>query len=126
MREESAIQKQVITYLRSMCPEVFVAASMNGMPVFAKNAAIYISHQKALGLKVGDPDIRLHWINKSNPNSPHTLFVEFKSSKGKVSENQAITMAELTRLGFPCKIVRSLDEFIALTKIHNISTRSYT
>lgn len=125
MKTEAILQKQIVQYLRQICPSVIVAASMNGMPIFAKNAAVYVKHQKAMGMLPGDCDLRLHWLGDSyfphNPTTlPRTLFLEIKSPKGKPSPNQIDIMTRLTAMGFPCELVRSFDEFLSIIKLHNV------
>ncbi len=44
----------------------------------------------------------------------HILFVEFKSKKGRQSEEQKIFQHKVESLGFEYFIIRSLDEFMAL------------
>lgn len=47
---------------------------------------------------------------------PRPIFVEFKSSKGKVSQEQEAFNQEVTALGYEYHIVRSLDDLIEVLK----------
>lgn len=59
---------------------------------------------KYMGVKPGVPDVYLAIPSKNK----HGLFLEFKAGKGKVSENQAQFIENVTKLDYEVKIVYSL------------------
>ena len=61
---------------------------------------------KAEGVKSGVPDIFLAFPS----NTAHGLFIEMKSAKGKLSENQREWMGALSSSGYRCAICFSFDE----------------
>lgn len=61
-------------------------------------------YKKMLGMRSGVSDMIVLLPNK-------ILFIEFKDSKGKQSENQKEFQQIVTNLGFEYHLVRSLDEF---------------
>ena len=46
----------------------------------------------------------------------HGLWIEFKSLKGKMSDNQMTFQAEVVEQGYEYRIVNSFDEFIKVIK----------
>lgn len=72
---EASIQRAFVSWLQKNHPEIKVAASQN------ENSR----HATHLGTDVGEPDIRLC---KRVGNTAHFLYLELKTSKGKLGENQ--------------------------------------
>ena len=61
---------------------------------------------KAEGVKSGVPDIFLAYPSSQ----AHGLFIEMKSPKGKVSENQCEWIGALSASGYMCVVCYSFDE----------------
>ena len=61
---------------------------------------------KAEGVKSGVPDIFLAFPSKTE----HGLFIEMKSTKGKLSENQREWIGALSSSGYRCVICYSFSE----------------
>ncbi len=73
---------------------------------------------KAMSGRSGFPDLTIMWVGgKDGPGStryPCIAFVELKSDKGRLSEQQMDWMAWLTGLGWPYHIVRDVQELARL------------
>ena len=93
----------VLTWRRIHVMPIAVGA---GLKRFRKN------HDMA-----GMPDL-LVWI-KGGP----CVSIELKQRKGKQRDEQMAFQSELTRVGHPYWIVRSLDEFIDVLKRYNVALR---
>jgi hypothetical protein len=68
--------------------------------------------QKRLGVQPGWPDLELfvpetHWLAEK---TWAPIFLEIKTEKGKVSENQKSMMSRLAQLGCYVSVVRSIDD----------------
>lgn len=73
-----------------------------------KRNAIEAAKFKKMGVRAGVCDLFL-----AIPNGKyHGLFIELKSPKGTLTDNQKNFIAEVQNSGYAVKIVRSLDEFI--------------
>lgn len=73
----------------------------------------YRMKQKRLGVKFGWPDVEIFvnptwWKSETIPWAP--VFLEVKSPKGRVSDNQKVVIAELIDAGCHVAIVRSVDD----------------
>ena len=44
----------------------------------------------------------------------HVVFVEMKTAKGLIMPGQKLFLKELTRMKVPWRVIRSIDEFVAL------------
>lgn len=117
LRPEEDTQIAVVDYIRKCCPTVILCASMNGVYFGSGKGYVYAKKLKKLGMLVGEPDLRLHWRNQAGP---QTLYLELKSLTGQISENQASVMVDLTKLGFPCEIVRSIEDLKKVLKLHGV------
>ena len=51
---------------------------------------------------------------------PRTIFLEYKSSKGKLTEGQEAFWEFITRLGFEYYVIRSLDDLLAIEGIKGV------
>ncbi len=96
-------------------PKQVIASFPNG--VFISGTPVQRAKRwnilKAEGAMLGMPDL----IICIPSGSYHALFIEMKTSKGKLSENQVICHQLLESAGYRVKVCRSLDEFIQA--IHN-------
>jgi hypothetical protein len=77
-----------------------------------------------MGMQPGEPDLRLHWkaLDDKNRWQPMMLYLELKSDVGRVTTNQSEVMADLTNLGFPCEVVRRLEEAVECFKSYGVPT----
>ena len=73
---------------------------------------------KVRGAPKGTADLLiLHHIREHLACSkPRPLFIEFKSSEGKQSEEQAIFERDVESLGYEYYLIRSLDELLEVLK----------
>ena len=102
---ESALQKQIVHYLRlknifcfAPCNEAFMTLTTAGKK---KNFGL-IKHYEAMGLEYGIPDLIIVHDEK-------VYFVELKSDTGKVSDKQKSVHERLRRAGFIVWVVRDLE-----------------
>ncbi len=96
-------------------PKQVIASFPNG--VFISGTPVQRAKRwnilKAEGAMLGMPDL----IICIPSGAYHALFIEMKTSKGKLSENQVICHQLLESAGYRVKVCRSLDDFIQA--IHN-------
>lgn len=106
---ESVIQSSYISWLNIQHPKIaeVTAAIPNG----GKREARYGSRLKKEGLKKGFPDVGVF----SSRGKYHGLFIEFKSKKGTVRNEQSVVMGRLKNEGYLCEVCRSLDEAMIVT-----------
>ncbi len=64
---------------------------------------------KSMGVRRGIPDFLL--FGKNHGGSTTALFIEMKTSAGRVSHEQADVIQALTDAGFNVTVARSIDEF---------------
>lgn len=69
-----------------------------------------INHKK-MGKLSGQPDL---WIGSAF----HSLFIEFKSSKGKLSKNQQDVRLKILWAGIPHYVVKDLKHFVEIIDLH--------
>lgn len=115
MKPEALLQKSIITYLRSCCPQCLVFAVPNGfIAAPGKNKFAYINHMKATGLLPGVFDMAVYW-----PGGGHA-WIEVKSAKGQLNEAQKVFRKQLADLGVAAFIVRCMDDLFEVIKICKI------
>ena len=70
------------------------------------------------GCPKGTADLLILYNHKDRipPSFPRPIFVEFKSSKGKQTEEQAIFERDVESLGYEYYLIRSLDELMEVLK----------
>ena len=110
--DESLLQEAIIKYARLKYPDEIIYAIPNG----AKRGIVQASIMKRTGLLAGVPDI---FIAKpfSSPKGLiqfHGLYMEIKTSKGVLSENQKTIIPKLQEKGYQVEIIRSLDDAIKI------------
>lgn len=66
------------------------------------------ARMKAQGLRSGVPDLMLAWPTDSSPG----LFIEMKSKKGRISENQEKWIGRLQAAGYQVAVCYGADEAI--------------
>ena len=69
---------------------------------------------KKMGVKSGVPDIFLPCARGGY----HGLWIEMKSSRGKITENQNEFISAMKEAGYKCKICRSCDSAIKAIKTY--------
>ena len=107
--EESKIQQRCVEWFRYSFPKTVIASFPNG--VFIGGTPVQRAKRwnilKAEGAMVGIPDIMIAMPSGAY----HALFIEMKTEKGRLSENQKIVHAMLINSGYCVKVCRSFEEF---------------
>jgi hypothetical protein len=99
-QSEIAIQTRFRARCRMLCPAVSIVA----IPNAAKRTQWAAQRAKREGLATGFPDIICLW------RGPGIAAIEFKSDKGRLSDNQAEWLDRLTEMGIPCTVSRDADQ----------------
>lgn len=108
---ESELQQACVYWFRSQYPKAIIASFPNGQKrtvEVSKAGKFYVpsaNRQLAEGMLPGMPDIII-LFEKRLP-----LFIEMKSEKGVLSDNQKRVQPKLVSLGFTVVICYSFDEF---------------
>jgi VRR-NUC domain len=111
---ESTLQISVIAYLRAVLPtSVRVHSSQNGL--FTSKASA--GKAKAEGMTSGVPDICL--VRSGGL----CAFIELKSKKGRLSENQIEYLDWCAMNGIPAAVCRSIDDVRDFLRVLGIGTR---
>lgn len=107
---EIAIQTLFRSRARILCPAVHIVA----VPNAAKRSKWAAAQVKREGLASGFPDVMCLFSHGSAPENaiPVSAYIEFKSAKGRLSENQKEWIGRLGRMGFPVTVCRDADEAI--------------
>ena len=110
---EKDVQRACIDYLDA---KRIMYLRLNSGDVFRPGAAGKM--YKVKGCPKGTADLLiLHHIREHLACSkPRPLFIEFKSSEGKQSEEQAIFERDVESLGYEYYLIRSLDELLEVLK----------
>jgi hypothetical protein len=101
-QSEITIQTLFRSRCRIMCPGVALVA----IPNAAKRTQWAAQRAKREGMATGFPDMLCFW------KGPGIAAIEFKSDKGRVSENQSEWIARLNDFGIPAIISRDADEAV--------------
>lgn len=113
IQHESKIQKAIVEYLRAVLPNALVMAIPNG----SQRTASGRPANAVAGLLPGAPDLCV-----ALPNGK-TLFLEVKSDKGRVSDNQILVHGLLNSLGHTVPVVRSVEDVRQALAFLNIPTK---
>jgi hypothetical protein len=97
---------QIQTLFRSRCRIMCPAVAVIGIPNASKRTQWAAQQAKREGLATGFPDLLCFW------KGPGVAAVEFKSEKGKLSDNQAEWIERLIDMGVPCIVSRDADEAV--------------
>lgn len=112
--EESKMQQRCVEWFRYSFPKAVIASFPNG--VYIGGTPIQRARRwntlKAEGAMVGIPDLFIGLASGGY----HGLFIEMKTEKGKLSENQKIVHAMLINAGYCVKVCRSFEDFTLLIK----------
>lgn len=97
MRPEAQIQKEIVTWFR----ERYKNYQIFSVPNEATHGG---NGWNAAGLLPGAPDLVLCLPEK-------IIFIEVKSEKGRLSDNQKIFQMKCSTMNLPYFVIRSLQEF---------------
>lgn len=106
---ESEIQIQ--TLFRSRCRIMCPGVSLVAIPNAAKRTQWAAQRAKREGLATGFPDMMAIAPGK-------VAFLEFKSAKGRLSDNQGEWLDRLHGYGFPCGVFRDADVAVDFLREH--------
>lgn len=115
-RLEEPIVISIANYLRLQFGGIFWHTRNEG-----NDAPQYRHRLKAMGVLAGVPDLTLLW---SVNGSIRVLFIEVKAQKGRLSDAQEDLIAKLKAIGFPCEVVRSVDDVVKLFHVYHLPLRS--
>lgn len=112
---ESSTQIACVKWFRMQFPEY--GNLLFSIPNGGKRNVVTAMILKAEGALAGVPDLFLS-IPKLDSNLvwTHGLYIEMKTDKGKQSEAQKDFMLRVRVHGYQYEVVRSIDEFIKVTK----------
>lgn len=121
-QSESKSQQEVVRWWRDNCYEWQLDEELlMSFPNQAKRSPKTSSRMLAEGLRSGAPDL-FAAIPRGDCAG---LFVEMKASGGKLSENQRLMLARLTKAGYATVVCRSSDEAIAAIRCYlNLPTKT--
>jgi hypothetical protein len=97
---------EIVTLFRSRCRMLCPGVSIVAVPNAAKRTRWAAMNAKREGMATGFPDILCFW------KGPGVAAIEFKTPKGKVSENQAEWLDRLVAMGIPATISRDADHAV--------------
>lgn len=107
-KSEREIQCEVVRYLRSRNPRILFSATVGGVHCSAFTRGKMV----ASGYEKGIPDLIIYEPRKGF----HGLCIEFKSTKGRVSEWQSQWLAELSARDYYTAVERSAQSAIRLIR----------
>jgi hypothetical protein len=111
--KEADISRACLEYLEAMR---IMYLRLNSGDVFRPGAAGKMYKVKGCPKGTADLLILAHRRKPLTPSTPRPVFVEFKSSKGKQTEEQAIFERDVESLGYEYYLIRSIDELIEVLK----------
>lgn len=101
---------QLVTLFRSRCRIMCPGVSIVAIPNAAKRSQWAAMQAKREGMAPGFPDIMALAPGK-------VAFLEFKTAKGRISDNQGDWLDRLHGMGFPCGVFRDADQAIEFLKV---------
>ena len=104
---EIAIQTLFRSRARMRCPQVRIVA----IPNAGKRGQKALNQVRREGAAWGFPDVMALAPGK-------IAFLEFKSAKGRIAENQAEWLERLDVMGFPCGVFRDPDAALSFLESH--------
>ena len=109
IKEEEQIQRSFVYWFRKTYPRIPL-----GMAPITKLSPQQGARMKAMGYSRGWPDVFIPRPNKGWGG----LFIEFKSSKGKISVHQKDMLKGLFDLGYQTCVCRSEIDAISAVRIY--------
>ena len=111
---EDQLQYQVVTYLDVSLPNNCV---YHHSPNEGKRHINYINRLKKLGTKYGWPDLEIFVpMTDTKSGMNEALFIELKTKRGSMNENQRRMRDALVDAGFKWALCRSVDDDEAFLK----------
>jgi hypothetical protein len=104
--EESRMQQNCVTWFSYQYPKL--RRALFSVPNGGTRHILEAKTLKKEGLVSGVSDLILAVPNREN----HGLFIEMKTQKGTLTNNQKIFLSLMESLGYGVAVVRSLDEFM--------------
>lgn len=104
---ESDLQKACVSWFKTKHPNIYTISSY-----LQGNINGFAASQEAnsMGYQAGCPDLFIVYPSKGY----HGLFIEFKSSKGKLTPLQKLWRDELIELGYKWDMINNSQDFINL------------
>jgi len=107
MKQEARVQSAFCTYIKLSYPDTRYCASLGGIRTSMTQAIM----AKKTGYVRGFPDMQILKVNSEYAG----LFLEIKADKtGYPSKEQKQWVADLNEAGYFAKVVKGLDECIAI------------
>lgn len=117
-RSETAIQIDIVDYLRKVLPpSAIVHHSKNEGNRGGRKGLLDGVRAKRMGVEAGFPDIAVYLP------SQRVVFFEVKNETGRATRTQQYMWQRLKSLGFDCGLVRSIDEVRNALRALDIQTR---
>ncbi len=118
---ETHIQQAVIRWWRDHCQDWLIDEELlMAIPMQARRTARNGARMKAEGSRPGTPDLLLH-VPRGDCCS---LWIEMKSSTGKLSESQKLMLKRLTAIGAATVVCRSaMEAQAAITAYLNLPSK---
>ena len=101
----------IVTLFRSRCRILCPGVCLVAIPNAAKRTQWAAQRAKREGLATGFPDMMALAPGK-------IAFLEFKSSDGRLSDNQSEWIERLISMGFPCGVFRDADKAVEFLREH--------
>ena len=99
-------QKKLFLWVKAQSAKHPQLTMMFAIPNGGQRNIVTATKLKAEGVKSGVPDIMLAFPSEHS----HGLFIELKSTNGKVSENQRQWLGALAYSGYQCNVCYSFNE----------------
>lgn len=109
--EEEAMQAACVRWYRYQYANY--ARLLFAIPNGGTRNILEASRLKLQGVTAGIPDLMLA-IPSGRGGNYHGLFIELKTEKGRLTDNQAAMLQYLSGMGYKTAVIRSITEFIKL------------
>ena len=111
MQSENDLQKTIVEALHYLLPD---NSLLHHSPNEGRRHVSYMVKLKKLGMKSGWPDLQIlvdkkYWHKSAEASG---IYIELKTSKGRLTDNQNKILKKLENLGQYSIMCRSLDEVI--------------
>ena len=115
MQSENDLQKTIVEALHYLLPD---NSLLHHSPNEGKRHISYMVKLKKLGMKSGWPDLQILVDKKywHKPEEANCIYIELKTSKGRLTDNQKTVLKKLENLGQHSTMCRSLDEVLDYLK----------